>query len=536
LQKRRELHARVGQAIETLFQDRLEQFYGLLAHHYARAESWEKAQFYLLQAGDQAGSIAADAEALNHYQQAMAAYERAFGGRSDPVQQAMLSRKMGQALVRRGEHSKAFNYLKEGLAHLGYQLPSTRWGIRRAILRELIRQTGHRLLPGQYPKQTASPPGQPVEEAAQLYIELTEIAVVSNPELLLMLALRLINFSEQNGFLPGVVMGASAFGTVADFIPIFALAERYHQYSVALTDQIQHPHAVGTAYQLLTLHEFYLGKWAAVLEHGHRSTEAHQHVGGVHGWGWSTYLMALTEIYRGNFPQAQMFGQDLIQFGQEVADLLVLSLGHDVLGFVFQRIGQLEAAISHQQKAIELAEAVPDILTRIGAGAKLGQSYLLQGKLQPALETLEASYRLSLEHKEPHHFATLCNAMADAYLFAAEQIPMGKPGRGEWMKRARRACLTALKRGNAFRGRRPEALRLRGLYAWLQGNAAQAQRWWQKSLTEAEIQQMPYELGMVNFEIGRRTGERACLEKAEVIFARIGAELDLANARGLLKG
>jgi tetratricopeptide (TPR) repeat protein len=166
----------------------------------------------------------------------------------------------------------------------------------------------------------------------------------------------------------------------------------------------------------------------------------------------------------------------------------------------------------------------------------LGQSYLRQGKLQPALETLEASYRLSLEHKEPHHFATLCNAMADAYLFAAEQIPMGKPGRGEWMKRARRACLTALKRGNAFRGRRPEALRLRGLYAWLQGNAAQAQRWWQKSLTEAEIQQMPYELGMVNFEIGRRTGERACLEKAEVIFARIGAELDLANARGLLKG
>ena len=32
LQKRRELHALAGQAIETLFQDHLEQFYGLLAH------------------------------------------------------------------------------------------------------------------------------------------------------------------------------------------------------------------------------------------------------------------------------------------------------------------------------------------------------------------------------------------------------------------------------------------------------------------------------------------------------------------------
>ena len=533
LQKRRELHARVGQAIERLFQDRLEQFYGLLAHHYARAESWEKAQFYLLKAGDQAGSIAADAEALNHYQQAMAAYERAFGGRLDPLQQAVLARKMGQALVRRGEHSKALNYLYEGLAHLGYQIPSTRWEIRWTILREFIRQAGHRLMPGRYPKQAASPPGQPVEEAAQLYIELLEIAVVSDPELLLMLALRLINFSEGNGFLPGVVMGASAFGAVADFIPIYALAGRYHRYSVALADQIQHPHAVGIAYQILTLHEFYTGEWTAALEHGRRSTEAHHHIGGLHGWGWATYLIACIEIYRGNYSQAQKYGQDLIQFGQDGADLLVLCLGHDVLGFVSQRLGQLEAAISHQQKAIELAEAVPDILTRIGAGAKLGQSYLYQGELQLALETLEASHRLSLEHKEPHHYATLCNAMAEAYLLAGEQIPVGDPKRGEWMKRAGQFCLIALKRGNVFRGRRPEALRLRGRYAWLQGEAAQAKRWWQKSLAEAEKQEMPHELGMTYLEIGKRTGDLASLEKAGVILAQIGAELDLERTRKL---
>ena len=47
LEKRRELHARVGQVIETVFADRLEEFYGLLAYHYARAEAWEKAQDYL---------------------------------------------------------------------------------------------------------------------------------------------------------------------------------------------------------------------------------------------------------------------------------------------------------------------------------------------------------------------------------------------------------------------------------------------------------------------------------------------------------
>ena len=59
LQKRRELHARVAQAIESLFAERLEEFYGLLAYHYARAEAWDKAQEYLLKAADQAGQMAA---------------------------------------------------------------------------------------------------------------------------------------------------------------------------------------------------------------------------------------------------------------------------------------------------------------------------------------------------------------------------------------------------------------------------------------------------------------------------------------------
>ena len=74
LQRRRELHRRVAVAIETLFADRLEEFYSLLAYHYSKAEDWEKAQEYLFKAGDQAGSIAADAEALAHYEEAIDAY------------------------------------------------------------------------------------------------------------------------------------------------------------------------------------------------------------------------------------------------------------------------------------------------------------------------------------------------------------------------------------------------------------------------------------------------------------------------------
>ena len=68
LGRRKEIHRQVAATIETLFPDRLEEFYSLLAYHYSKAEDWEKAQEYLFKAGDQAGSIAADAEALAHYE------------------------------------------------------------------------------------------------------------------------------------------------------------------------------------------------------------------------------------------------------------------------------------------------------------------------------------------------------------------------------------------------------------------------------------------------------------------------------------
>jgi len=105
LSKRRELHARVAGAIESLFTERVEAFCGLLAYHYAQAEAWDKAQDYLLKAADQAGQMAADAEALNLYQQAMAAYARAFGDKWNLAQQASLERKDGRGILPTGRIS-----------------------------------------------------------------------------------------------------------------------------------------------------------------------------------------------------------------------------------------------------------------------------------------------------------------------------------------------------------------------------------------------------------------------------------------------
>jgi class 3 adenylate cyclase/tetratricopeptide (TPR) repeat protein len=69
--QRKQLHRRVGEAMESLLGERLGEFQSIIAEHFLRAEAWAQAADYLLRAGDEAARLSADAEARGHYQKAM---------------------------------------------------------------------------------------------------------------------------------------------------------------------------------------------------------------------------------------------------------------------------------------------------------------------------------------------------------------------------------------------------------------------------------------------------------------------------------
>jgi class 3 adenylate cyclase/tetratricopeptide (TPR) repeat protein len=74
--QRKQLHLRVGEAMETLLGERLGEFHSIIAEHFLRAEAWARAADYLLQAGDEAARLAADADARGHYEKAINALAR----------------------------------------------------------------------------------------------------------------------------------------------------------------------------------------------------------------------------------------------------------------------------------------------------------------------------------------------------------------------------------------------------------------------------------------------------------------------------
>jgi class 3 adenylate cyclase/tetratricopeptide (TPR) repeat protein len=76
VQSRKEIHEQIGRAIEDIYQDRLEEFYEMLAYHYAKSDNSEKAYEYLKLSGNKATGNYANWEALRFYREAIDVLDR----------------------------------------------------------------------------------------------------------------------------------------------------------------------------------------------------------------------------------------------------------------------------------------------------------------------------------------------------------------------------------------------------------------------------------------------------------------------------
>ena len=102
--QRRELHHRVAVTLETLFPDRLEEYYGQLAHHYCEAAQEDevaKAVEYAVRAGERHMALPAYAEAVRFYDMALQALERQKP--VDEAQRCTLLLALGEAQTKAGE-------------------------------------------------------------------------------------------------------------------------------------------------------------------------------------------------------------------------------------------------------------------------------------------------------------------------------------------------------------------------------------------------------------------------------------------------
>ncbi|MEE9216916.1 MAG: tetratricopeptide repeat protein, partial [Anaerolineales bacterium] len=145
--QRTKFHRRVGEAIEAIFPERLEEEAHLLAYHYREAKEDEKALNYYTVAGDAARRLSAYTEAIDHYSHALEIANRL---ESSPDQLSYLYTRRGRIYELAGQYSEARGNYRE-LEKLGreqaepalemaalnslatiYAIPSQKWDPDRA--------------------------------------------------------------------------------------------------------------------------------------------------------------------------------------------------------------------------------------------------------------------------------------------------------------------------------------------------------------------------------------------------------------------
>jgi tetratricopeptide (TPR) repeat protein len=528
VERRRQLHQQVAECIERLFADRLDEFHGLLAYHYARAEDWEKAQEHLLKAGDQAGRVAADAEALAHYRHAVTAYARAFGDRWDPLERARLERKMGEALSRRGEHDAAAEYLERALRLLRSPLPASRSGLRSALIVELLRQAGHRIAPSLFVRR--SPPDVASTERSRIYEVLGWIDYFANQERFILGTLAHLNWAEEAGLPVGVVRGTAACGIICDVVGWHRLAEHYHRRALTLGDQVEDPTAVSLAHLCMGFHEHFLGHWDSALEHFERSAHLSSRSGDLRGSGAALSRNFHICVHRGEIARARALAQEVLRIGEEGGDSQVRAWGLLACGIAALVTGPLDGAAGNFTEALQIYTAIGSHSDVAETHGYLGQCYLRQGKREQALAELDRSERVIRSHGVRGHGIGLPrNAIAAGWLAAAEDATGEQ--RPVALCRARSACRDAIKQAKIDRSWFPTAARNHASYCWLEGRRRSAEQWWARSLHAAEEMGARYDIGLTHLEIGQRMGSAEHLSVAATIFSEIGATVDLEFAR-----
>jgi tetratricopeptide (TPR) repeat protein len=115
-ERRRALHARIVDAIERRYPERLTEHVEHISHHAQRGEAWNKALTYLRLAGYKAAARSANREAVAWFEQALVALEHLPQSRDTLEHAVDLRFDLRNSLLALGEYGQIFEYLREAEA------------------------------------------------------------------------------------------------------------------------------------------------------------------------------------------------------------------------------------------------------------------------------------------------------------------------------------------------------------------------------------------------------------------------------------
>jgi class 3 adenylate cyclase/tetratricopeptide (TPR) repeat protein len=549
--KRMELHLKVAASIEKVFSERLYEFFGMLAYHYSRAENLEKAEEYLIKAGEEALKSSASNEALYYYREAFNLYRNKYGDNADPEKVAMFEKNIAIALYNRGQYVQAVEYFDKALNHYWGKLPKNVF----STIYHTISASMHLLLSLYFPSvKFRKIPTARETETVDLFHKKCKALSVTDPkrfffEFLYMFK-RVTDFNL-NRFDLGraIFMDASALFSFSGFS--FKLSRKILDSARDFIRKDDIKLRMNHDF-LETIHNNFYGDWKAIKDYDDDLVNKNLSIGQIWDASQNLYWHGLVHIYNGSLDKAQFIIDRLNEIIEVYKNDFSLVLKYELDTNLLLERRDLQNALLAIEKAIELAQKAGFSIYLFDMYSYKVWIHILMGDIEKANKFLDIANEIRASvNAVPIELSNFCRSQLEFNLYRLKESK--RYGNGsvsfKYRKEALRSSKMLLKVSKKAAQHRVEAHKLRGVYYWMINNQKKALKWWHKAVKEGERLSANLELSRTYFEIGRRLLEaesqhkmlneiraETYLEKAKVMFKEMDLQWDLEELERVARG
>jgi class 3 adenylate cyclase/tetratricopeptide (TPR) repeat protein len=501
--KRKELHLAVAQAIEKVFEEKLHEFYGMLAYHYCQAESLEEAEECLIKAGEEALRSAASDEALHYYEEALEVYMKKSGKEAHPEKVAMLEKNIALALYNRGQHQEAIKHFDKALDHYWQKLPKSSVFVAIKLLSALVHFLVALYLP--FLKFKKTPTERDVEIVDLFFKKINSVSLTNAKRFFVeyFYLFRFISSFDLRKFRDG-------YGIFLMSSALFAYSGISFELSKKALDAVRntanHSDVINyTMYEICeTVHHFLGGNWKALKNYDDELVNKNCRIGEIYNASQYLFWHGLGAICQGSFDKARAIVDRLDGLFEVYGNDLSEMFKYEVNTYLLIESGKLEDAMIENEKGIAFEEKARSGLWQLYSYQ--AWIHLMMGAIQKAQECLERADRIRLQSETaPFQMSNLFKTQSELALYIfKESKESGNQTEREKLKMKTIESIRSLGRiERKVAYHRTDSYRLTGAYYWTISEHKKALTWWHRAVQEGERLGARPQLARLYFEVGR---------------------------------
>jgi tetratricopeptide (TPR) repeat protein len=383
IKRRKELHGKIGEIIEDLYGDKLEENYELLAYHYGRSPRDEKAVDYLILAGDKSAKIYSTEDAIGYYEEALKRLDRMPDTRANKEKRVDIFIKQARVMRLMGK-------FKEHIKNLEKNLP---------IVEELgdkDRLAEYYFKMGFYYSVLGD-----LEDAIQYCTKSIKLAELTKNERIIGLA------SVRQGF---------NYWYKGDYKKAIPLVEK----SIKILEKLGDIYWVARALQTLGICHWGMGNWDKSIEYMETFLKKSKEVSDVNLLSLAYWSIAAPHLDKGEWD----VGIDYCKKCLDISPTPLFAVyGLGFLGYGYCKKGELERGIKDLEKAIQLAKDFGLGQQEALSSINLAEAYLFINERDKALERIKSTLEICKQSGFRHWEGSAYRILGEIYGEAKSDEP-----------------------------------------------------------------------------------------------------------------